>query len=714
MQSAHAQNSDSLLEAFRNPPRQARVHCYWWWLNGNTDEATLTRDLEQMKAKGYGGAILIDANGSNQFGNSQVPAGPMFGSPEWRRLYRHALSEAARLNLEISLTIQSGWNLGGPTVKPAEASKLLTFSRVVTESHGRIRRALAQPPSKNGFYRDIAVLAYPLHAGKLLAGEAGDHRKPVRLLEAKAAFKEYGWSMPNTAPLLEDDPPQSGEADTNAGDVVDLTPKMNGSGELAWDAPGGLWEILRIGYTDSDARVSTSSGNWQGLAIDHMDHTAFESYWNTNVRPLLSDAGPGLGKSLRYLVTDSWELGGTNWTARFRDEFQKRRGYDLLPYLPVVSGRIVTSREVSDRFLNDFRKTIGDLIRDEHYRVFARMAEREGLGIHPESGGPHGAPIDALRTLGVSTFPQTEFWAQSKTHRSTDADRFFVKEASSAAHTYGKTIVAGEGLTSIGPQWEESIWNDLKPTFDQAVCAGLNLMFWHTFTSSPPRLGLPGQEYFAGTHLNPNVTWFNFAVPFLSYISRTQAVLQQGTPVSDVLYYYGDRVPNFVQLKASDPAKVLPGYDYDVVDEYVLLSAATVEGGRVMLPGGVLLRLAGARAPRQYIDSGTAETEATGRGRREHRGRETHSRDGTRQRSCRRPGSANARAGNLGRLRRRWNSRTLFWEGSGLLHAKRPCRAYSESPPAGFRNERRKRHEVRLCPPHGEWFGHLLCQKFVA
>jgi len=89
------------------------------------------------------------------------------------------------------------------------------------------------------------------------------------------------------------------------------------------------------------------------------------------------------------------------------------------------------------------------------------------LGIHPESGGPHGAPIDALESLGRGTFPQTEFWARSNQHRTRDDERFFVKEAASAAHIYGKTLAAAEGMTSISPQWEESIWNDLKPSFDQ-------------------------------------------------------------------------------------------------------------------------------------------------------------------------------------------------------------------------------------------------------
>ena len=586
-----APDQDVLLAAFLNPPRQARLHCYWWWLNGNTDEATISRDLGEMKAKGYGGAILIDANGSDQFGNQDVPAGPLFGSLEWRKLYRHAVREAARLDLEISLTIQSGWNLGGPTVKPEQASKILTFSRSAMTGPGQQSSLLPQPVAKNGFYRDIAVLAYPLHKGRELPGVNGDERHPIRLLPAKAAFREFGMSMPVTTPLLEDFPSQPNEEDFHLNEVQNLTSKVDAAGRLTWNVPAGDWEILRIGYTDSDARVSTSSGGWQGLAIDHLDHTAFESYWNENVQPLINDAQPYVGKSLRYLVTDSWELGGTNWTSRFREEFQRRRGYDLIPYLPVVSGRIVESRDVSNRFLNDFRKTIGDLIRDEHYAVFARFAAQNGLGIHPESGGPHGAPIDALRTLGLSTFPQTEFWAKSATHRSTDAERFFVKEASSAAHTYGKTVVAGEGMTSIGPQWEEAIWNDLKPTFDQAICSGLNLLFWHTFTSAPKQFGLPGREYFAGTHLNPNVTWWNYAGPFIAYINRIQAVMQQGLPVADVLYYYGDRVPNFVQLKSADPAHVLPGYDYDVIDEGVLTSGLSVVNGRVSLKNGMSWRL---------------------------------------------------------------------------------------------------------------------------
>jgi len=591
-QVAKPSHADSLAAGFQTPPDSAKPLAYWWWLNGHTDKATITSDLEAMRRQGYSGAILMDANGSNQGGNIDVPAGPMFGSPAWQELFLHTLKEAKRLNLRISLTIQSGWNVGGPTVTGEQSAKQLTWTRRVV--HGPIAGPLQidVPPSKNGFYKDIAVMAYPLKHGAPLPGDArsADTRKPIRDLEVKSVFVEAGFSVPDSKPLLDDFPSVPGEQDLEISQEVDLTTKkLSYAGKLEWDVPAGDWEVLRIGYTSSDARVSTSSGKFQGLAIDYLDRDALTSYWNTNVQPTLTAVKPYLGDSLRYVYTDSWEAGGVNWTGRLRQAFIAGRGYDPVPYLPVVTGRIANSRDMSDRFLNDLRRTIGDLVLTDHYQILGQLAAKNGLGFHPESGGPHGAPVDALRMLGAGTFPQTEFWAPSA-HRATQLDRFFVKEASSAAHIYGKTLVAGEGLTSVGPQWEESPGMDLKPTFDQAVCAGLNLLVWHTFTSSPVSTGFPGQEYFAGTHFNPKVTWFKDGKTFFDYIGRVQFLMQQGVPVQDVLYYYGDQVPNFVQYKASDPAHVMPGYDYDVVNEDVLTRRLRVANHRILLANGTEYR----------------------------------------------------------------------------------------------------------------------------
>jgi len=168
---------------------------------------------------------------------------------------------------------------------------------------------------------------------------------------------------------------------------------------------------------------------------------------------------------------------------------------------------------------------------------------------------------------------------------------FLVKQPASAAHTYGRRLVLAEGFTTIGPHWQETIWDNLKPSFDKAICEGLNMLVWHAFVCSPEEMGLPGQQYFAGTHFNPNTTWWNKSGPFLEYMNRCQFLMQQGTFVADVCYYYGDHVPNFSQRKHSDPAKLLPGYDYDVITEELILSAMKVRDGNLVLPRGMSYRL---------------------------------------------------------------------------------------------------------------------------
>ena len=578
----------ALDEGWTNPPGSARVRAYWWWLNGNVTKASITRDLEGMKAQGFGGAVLIDAGGASQEGNDPVPHGPTFFTPAWRELYRHALTEAARLGLEMDLNIQSGWNLGGPGVTADDAAKKYVWSEALVTGGAPVDLALPVPPHRENYYRDTIVVAYPLRT----AGPETNH-PPIKNWAQKALQKELlPFSAPDSAPLFEEFPATPGEADTRAGDVVDLTGRLDAAGVLHWNAPAGRWRILRFGDTVGDhSYVSTASDGWQGFALDVCDAGAFQRYWEAVVEPLLKDAGPLAGKTLKYLHTDSWEVEPLSWTPTLPAEFQRRRGYDLRPFLPVLTGRIVNSRDESDRFLHDYRQTIGDLTIDNHYRLFRDLAHKHNIGIHPESGGPHGVPIDAQRDLGWDDAPMSEFWGWSWTHRIGDENRFFIKQPASAAHTYGHPLVFGEGFTTIGPHWQETLWDNLKPAFDQALCEGLNMMVWHAFVCSPDATGMPGQQYFAGTHLNPKVTWWSRSAPFFSYLDRNQWMMQQGRFVADVAYYYGDHVPNFTQLKRSDPAHVLPGYDYDVITAEALIERAQARNGRIYLPDGMNYRL---------------------------------------------------------------------------------------------------------------------------
>jgi hypothetical protein len=579
--------AESALETgWQNPPNEARVRAYWWWLNGNVTKASITHDLEEMKAKGFGGAVIIDADGASQDGNARVPHGPTFFTPEWRELYKHALREAARLGLEMSLNIQSGWNLGGPVVTKEDAAKKYVWSEMKITGGTNLELVLPAPARRENFYRDFAVVACRIK-------NSAAH-PPLQNWKQKALQQSLEpFSTPVSTPLFEEIPATPGEQDADAADVLDLTKNFSAvDGTLRWDAPPGDWQIFRFGYTIGDhAYVSTSSEGWQGFALDVYDRTAFQNYWNTIVEPLIADAGPLAGKTLKYLHTDSWEIELANWTPTLRAEFQKRRGYDLLPWLPVLAGRIVNSREQSDRFLFDYRKTLGDLAIDNHYRLFRDNAHAHGLEIHPEAGGPHAVPIDAQRCFGWTDVPMSEFWAWSWTHRIGDENRFFVRQPASAAHTYGHNITQDEGFTSIGPNWQEKIWDNLKPAFDKALCEGMNRLVWHAFVCSPDETGIPGQQYFAGTHLNPKVTWWEKSAPFFSYMDRCQFMLQQGHFSADVLFYYGDHVPNFSQLKKSDPAHIQPGYDYDVITEEALLERASVRDGKIFLPDGINYRV---------------------------------------------------------------------------------------------------------------------------
>jgi hypothetical protein len=560
-----------------------------------------------MKAKGFGGALICDAGGAEQDGNEPVPHGPTFLSPQWRELYKHTLREGERLGLELSLNILSGWNLGGPMVKAEDAAKKLVWSETRAAGPVKFSAKLPEPKNRDGFYRDLFTVAYRLRsvsgstspaAAKALDSRQApppgniNGRRPLQSWEQKALHKAMAFSAPDTSPLLRDIPATPGEADAQTSDVIDLTAKLDPNGVLSWDIPEGSWEILRFGCTIGDhAYVSTCSDGWKGYAVDALDQQAFQRYWDAVVEPLIADAGPLAGRSLKYLHTDSWEVEVVNWTPTLRDEFRHRRGYDLLPYLPAIAGRIVDSRPVSNRFLQDFRRTIGDMAAENHYGSFLTNAHRQGLLIHPESGGPHAVPIDAQQCLGWNDMPMSEFWAWSWRHRIGDSNRFFVKQPAAAAHTYGRRITAAEGFTTIGPHWQETIWDNLKPAFDKALCEGLNMLFWHAFVCSPKEMGMPGQQYFAGTHFNPNTTWWPKSGPFLAYINRCQWMSQQGQFAADVCYFYGDHVPNFAQLKSSDPAHILPGYDYDVISAEALISRMTVKNGRLTLPDGMSYRL---------------------------------------------------------------------------------------------------------------------------
>lgn len=362
--------------------------------------------------------------------------------------------------------------------------------------------------------------------------------------------------------------------------VMDLTSRVDAQGRLRWDAPPGKWLIIRYVCVNTGERLKAPSPNSDGLATDHFNADATRRYIGEVIRRL----GDLKKSALKDLYLASYEVRGQVWTPSFLEEFRKRRGYDFTPYLSALNGGRVDDEQTTERVIFDFRKTQGELLVDAYYKAAVETAHAAGLTVESEAGGPgppiHQVPVDALLAQGTVDSVRGEFWPD----RMENSAIWVVKETASAAHIYGKRRVHMEAFTTSN-HWQEGPV-DLKLAADRAFAEGMNHVVWHTSAHQPPLAGKPGWVYYAGTHLNLNLPWWPMAKGFLSYLARASFLLQQGQPVSDVLYYYGDQGYNFVLPKKADPGLGF-GYEYDVVNADVLKRRLAVSGGKLALPEGV-------------------------------------------------------------------------------------------------------------------------------
>jgi hypothetical protein len=381
--------------------------------------------------------------------------------------------------------------------------------------------------------------------------------------------------------VLQPLPPEEPGTAIAPASIVDLTARCTADGDLEWNVPAGTWKILRTGYTLTGAMTSWSSPTGVGLESDPLDAAAMEFQFANTAALLAEDAGALTGKVFRSVQIDSWEISHPNWTGALLEAFKKFRSYDPRPYLPTLAGQVVVNAETSDRFLYDYRKTVGDCVAENYFGRLSTLAESKGLVQQSEAGGvchPKIMAMDCLKNLGRCAIPMGEFWhdgAWTEANQNKNG-----KQTASAAHLYGKKIVAAEAFTS-GFHWIDSPAS-LKPTADRAFCEGFNHFFIFS-SATRSEDGLPGTEFCAGTHFNRKITWWTQSRGFNDYIARCSHLLQQGLFVGDVLFYNGDQCPNYVGPKHVDPS-VGPGYDYDVCNSEIILTRLSVKDGQIVLP----------------------------------------------------------------------------------------------------------------------------------
>ena len=571
---------------FKTPPDAARPGVYWYFMDGNLDREEMVRDLESMKEVGLGNLVFLEVDVG-------VPRGPVkFMSEQWQDLFANAVRHAERLGIDITLGAGPGWTgSGGPWVKAQQSMQHLVFSTVETRGPGTFDGVLLVPGQRSTqwhrmrspFYEDVVVYAFPTC------------RPVISDINEKALFERDPYtSMPGVKPYLPapaNYPQHEGADVIDPGTMIDLTGRLQADGRLTWTVPAGKWTIMRMGRRSTGASTRPAPAPGVGFDHDKLDRAGLEHHFANYYGKLLKKVEPRARQHGWTTVhLDSWEMGAQNWTPAFREEFRKRRGYDPQPYFVTFSGRAVESVEVTERFLWDVRLTAQELVLENYAGHLKTLGRRHGfeLSIEPYDMNPC-ADLD----LGaVADVPMCEFWGAGFGFDSS----FSCIEASSVAHTMGRSIVSAEAFTGQD-QWQQYP-GSMKNQGDWAFCIGVNRFVFHTFAHKPLgdayRPGMTMGPY--GVHWDRGQTWWPMAGAYHEYVTRCSYLLRQGVTVSDVLYLTPEGAPHVFRAPASalrgqGPLADKKGYGFDGCSPNILMERAAVEGGRIVFPGGTSYRL---------------------------------------------------------------------------------------------------------------------------
>jgi hypothetical protein len=391
--------------------------------------------------------------------------------------------------------------------------------------------------------------------------------------EDKAGF----FHLFNYDPVASSEVPSSSAIEPSK--IIDLTKEMTPDGTLKWKVPSGNWTILRFGYslTGSKNRPAVPSGS--GYEVDKLSRQYTEDYIKNYTDPIAKALGPLYGKSLQYFLLDSWEAGMQNWTDNMLKEFTARRGYDPVPYMPCMAGRVVGNSDISDRFLWDFRRTLADMFAENHYKAITEYLHKQGIKTYGEASGVSLEILeDALLCKKYVDIPMGEFW-----YRALHPELMYyqdVRGAASASHVYGKRLVAAESFTGGG---YESPYI-LKKIGDYWFTQGINRIVFHTSAHQP--LDTKPGNTMVGTHINRNITWAEEAKPFMTYLARNSFMLQQGKFVADIVYLLDEGAPSTMPIWGSGLIPAPPeGYDFDYINADALTGRMSVSAdGRLILP----------------------------------------------------------------------------------------------------------------------------------
>jgi len=432
--------------------------------------------------------------------------------------------------------------------------------------NGRPVVTVAFPPIKASHFRVIFTRINPARFREITWHDA------PRL--ENIAAKSAAAGVPSVFPAI----PPSAEGTISLDRVVNLSASLASDGTLSWDVPEGSWTIYRFGYAATNAINHPAQPEGEGLEVDKMDAAAVARHFQASLGAIIEHLSPVAKKALVGVEMDSWEAGPQNWTKDFPAEFARRRGYEVIPYLPVIAGRVLASVADSEAFLADFRRTCDDLIAENFFGGMRRLAHEHGLQLYAE---PYNGLFNQARCASNVDVIMGEYWMEGHWHD--------LPGLASFVHTSGRTILAAEALTA-GP--ESGLWANtprlFKPVSDRAFAAGMNRSILHSYVHQPRSDIGPGFTLrYHGSMFGRLNTWWGQAGPWLDYLARSQFLLQQGRTVADVLMLrHGDIDPGVEDVFPPVPA----GYLSDQIAPENFLETKGA-AGKIILPNGAVCRL---------------------------------------------------------------------------------------------------------------------------
>lgn len=525
----------TMEEAFKNPASSVRPLIWWRFMDDCVTREGITADLESMQRIGLGGGVVSYCSSNTEMSKPKpgLPVVPILAN-EWWSIVAFQLNEASRRNLDLWFQVCPGYaTSGGPWITPEHSMQKLVWSEITCSGSKDFDATLPVPKvdKRWNYYRDVAVLAIPGGA-------------------AKAAVA----------------PEQ----------VVNLTDRMDASGRLKWNPPAGPWKIVRLGHTTTGVPTHPTTQTGGGLECDKLSREATRIQFDSYFKKILALRSAGATGKVE-LFFDSWEAQTENWTPRFREEFQKRRGYDPLPWLLTVAGKLIGSEELSRRFDYDWKTTIEEMINTEHFAELARLSRENGCpGFRAQ---PYNGPVNFMTAGALFDIPEGEFW-----HNKREYGWWSLRMIASVSHVNGKNVASAEALTALpGNHHMDMDPYSTKAETDLALTMGINSFAIHAMAHNPwPKLKPGMTTGFFPPLLGGWQVWNDLAGSWITYLSRCSYLLQQGTFAADVVKLFRPSQKGY---------ELLEGYSSDLCNEELIVSSMTCDGSALSLPGGMRYRV---------------------------------------------------------------------------------------------------------------------------